>query len=137
MSSLPSTRKHRRGATVVEVAITAPLAFLLILGLIVGGLGAFRYQQIAHLAREGAAYASVHGPGYQKRTGKPMATSSTVLSNAIGPLAAGLDADSLDCQCVIDRDANTATVSLSYRWLPEAYLPEAVLSSTSVVTLEQ
>jgi len=130
-------RKLRRGATVVEVAITAPIAFLLILGLIVGGLGAFRYQQIANLAREGAAYAAVRGPGYEKRTGHAMATSGDVLANAITPLAAGLDMNSLDCQCVIDKDANTATVSLRYRWLPEAYLPEATLASTSVVSLEQ
>jgi Flp pilus assembly protein TadG len=129
--------RARRGATVVEVAVTAPLAFLLILGLIVGGLGAFRYHQVANLAREGAAYAAVHGLRYQKRTGNPAATSDIVRSNAIAPLAAGLSPDSLECQCVIDEDAETATVTVRYHWLPEAYLPPIILSSTSVMSLDQ
>jgi Flp pilus assembly protein TadG len=127
----------RRGTTVVEVAVTAPLAFLLILGLIIGSLGAFRFQQVAHLAREGASYASVRGPRYQQRTGRPAATSADVLSNAILPLAAGLNPSALTCSCVTDGDANTVTVSVRYEWLPEAYLPATTLVSTSVVPLEQ
>jgi hypothetical protein len=66
-----------------------------------------------------------------------MVTSADVLTNAIAPLATGLDANSLDCQCTIDEDANTATVAIRYHWLPEAYAPELTLSSTSVVSLEQ
>lgn len=55
-SSRPS-----RGTNAVEAAIALPVAFLLILGTCVIGLGVFRYQQVASLAREGARYASVHG----------------------------------------------------------------------------
>lgn len=126
-----------RGVTVVEFAITAPLVFLLMIGMIVAGLGSFRFQQIAHLAREGARYAAVRGPKYQKRTGQPAATSADVLANAIQPMAAGLDLNALDCVCTMDDQTNTVTVALHYHWLPEAYLPESTLSSTSVMSLEQ
>src|SRR3954451_21232480 len=109
--SLPSER--RSGVTVVEVAITAPVAFLLVIGLIVGGLGTFRYQQVATLAREGANYAALHSPYYENRTGQPRATSDSVLTNAILPVAAGLDSSALNCTLMFDTGANTATVKLT------------------------
>jgi Flp pilus assembly protein TadG len=62
--------QRRGGATVVECAIIYPAAMLLVMGLIVGGLGIFRYQQMAHLAREGARYAAVRGGHYQSETGQ-------------------------------------------------------------------
>src|SRR3954469_14556205 len=102
--SLPSER--RSGVTVVEVAITAPVAFLLIIGLIVGGLGTFRYQQVATLAREGSTYAALHSPYYEKRTGQPQATSDSLMTNAVLPLAAGLDANALHCTLTFDTGAN-------------------------------
>jgi Flp pilus assembly protein TadG len=128
---------RRRGTTIVEVAMTAPVAFLLVIGLMIGGLGTFRYQQVAALAREGANYASIHGPYYQLRTGQPMATSQDLLTNAILPLAAGLDASALHCTLSYDTSANTATVQLTYDWMPEAFLPATTLSSTSVMPIEQ
>jgi hypothetical protein len=127
----------RRGVTVVEVAMTAPVALLAVIGLMIGALGTFRYQQVASLAREGANYASLHGPYYHSRTGQPMATSDDVLNNAILPLAAGLDPQSLNCSLTYDTDNNTATVTLIYDWLPEGFLPAAKLSSTSVMLIEQ
>jgi hypothetical protein len=51
---------------VVEAAIILPVAFFLIFGLIIGGLGVFRYCEVAHLARETARFASVHGGQYAK-----------------------------------------------------------------------
>jgi Flp pilus assembly protein TadG len=60
----------RRGATVVECAVVYPLTFLLVLGVVGGGLGVFRYQQVAHLAREGARYAAVRGAQYEVETGQ-------------------------------------------------------------------
>lgn len=127
----------RRGVTVVEVAMTAPVAMLAVIGLMVGGLGTFRYQQVAALAREGASYASLHGPYYAKRTGQPMATANDVLNTAILPIAMGLDSTALHCDLTYDVNSNTATVTLSYDWLPEGLLPAAKLSSTSVVLIEQ
>src|SRR5689334_21523040 len=81
----------RRGTTTIEFAFTCPIAFFLIFAIIVGGLGVFRYQQVAAAAREGARYASVHGGWYQEDTGKPAATPSDVYTNAILPAANALD----------------------------------------------
>jgi hypothetical protein len=39
---------------------------LLLIGLVVGALGVFRYQQMAYLAREAARFAACHGGQYQK-----------------------------------------------------------------------
>ena len=67
-------RPVRRGAAVVEMAVVAPLVVLFLFGLIVTGLGVFRYNQTAYLAREAARYASVRFPGkpLAKIRGVPM-----------------------------------------------------------------
>ena len=52
--------KRRRGATVVEFAIVLPVLSLLLFGTIIGGLGVFRYQRIANMARDASRYAAVH-----------------------------------------------------------------------------
>jgi hypothetical protein len=59
------TRRRQLGAraavTAVECAIVLPVTFFLLFALVVGGMGVFRYQEVATLAREGARYASTHG----------------------------------------------------------------------------
>ena len=65
---------RRSGVTTVECAIVFPVTFLLIVGLVVGAAGMFRYQQMSHLARTAARYASVHGTQWQKDTGQPAAS---------------------------------------------------------------
>jgi hypothetical protein len=54
----------RRAGVLVEAALVLPIAFLLILGVLIGGMGVFRYQEVAHLARRTARYAAVHGGQY-------------------------------------------------------------------------
>src|SRR5262245_15833665 len=82
---------RRRGTTTVEFAIACPIVFFLIFATIVGGLGVFRYQQVAAVSREGARYASLHGTQYEEETGKPAATATDIYDNAILPAAVGLD----------------------------------------------
>src|SRR5256885_11992030 len=84
-------RVPRRAAALVEFAIVAPVFLLFVMGLVVGGLGVFRYQQVASLAREGARYASVRGYKYQQVTGSPAATPQDVHNNVILPGAVALD----------------------------------------------
>src|SRR5437763_529552 len=62
------TAVHRgyRGAVMVEAAIVLPTLFIILIGMITIGMGIFRYQQVAALAREGARYAAVHGAQYEK-----------------------------------------------------------------------
>jgi Flp pilus assembly protein TadG len=88
--------RRRRGAAVVEFAVVAPVVLFLIFAQIVGGLGIVRYQEVAHLARECARYASTHGGDYQwegtaTRTGVPAVASSSDLSSVVAREAASLD----------------------------------------------
>jgi Flp pilus assembly protein TadG len=91
-------RPRRRGALTVEFAITSGVTFFLILAMIIGGLGVFRYQEVAHLAREGARYASTHGgqyalDGMPTKTGVPAVSSSSDLRNYLMPRSTLLNPD--------------------------------------------
>jgi Flp pilus assembly protein TadG len=142
----------RRAATIVEFAVVGPVTLLLLLGLVIGGLGIFRYQQVAHLAREASRWAAVHGADYARETGNAAATPSSVYSQSISPNAVGLDFSRLTCS-VVGHDgqplsntnngtAHTATVSgkdvsitnavtvtVTYQWIPEAFLGSPKRSS--------
>jgi Flp pilus assembly protein TadG len=119
----------------VESALIYPLTLLLILGLIFGGLGIFRYQQMAALAREGARWASVHGDAYARETGNPATTAHDVFKTAIQPKAVALYPNCLNYTVTWSPDqraGSTVTVTLSYRWVPEAFYNGAItLTSTS------
>ena len=85
----------RPGTVLVEAAFIYPVLFLLVLAVILLGLGVFRYQQVAHVAREASRWASVHGEAYEKdplngTPGKRAATPQDVYDNAIAPFAAGM-----------------------------------------------
>ncbi len=67
----------RRGTTLVECAIIYPLVFFLLLGLIIGAMGVFRYQEAASLARTAARYASTHGAQYRKDAGLSVGSPGT------------------------------------------------------------
>ena len=144
-------RHDRAGMTVVESAVVFPVTFLLILGLLVGGLGVFRYQEMATLARRAARYAAVHGAQYARDTGKPAATPDDIYNNAIKPYAVSLDLTKLAYSVSYNADnspatvsvqngtvvnvTNTVTVTVSYNWVPEAFLGGITLTSTSVLPM--
>src|SRR5579883_2066201 len=121
----PNRRDRRSGTTLVESALIYSLTFLLLLGLLVGGMGVFRYHELASLAREGARYASTHGAQYRKDIGQPVGVPGTsagtsngfltyqvnptltpgtntswsqdTYDNAIGPKLAAMDPNLLGC----------------------------------------
>jgi hypothetical protein len=112
-------------------------------GLVVGGMGIFRYNQLASLSREAARYACVHGLDYERETGLPAATEESIRERVLAN-AAGLDKSRLSCTVTWDKsnlpkqfnDDKTATtniviVTVTYQWLPEAYFGGVTLSSTS------
>jgi Flp pilus assembly protein TadG len=140
---------QRRAATVVECAIVLPITFFLILGMIIGALGIFRYQQVASIAREGARWAAVHGRDYSEENNQPVTTAKNVYDNAIQPMAVILDPASLTYSVAWD-DAgerptylnsanqpkkNNVRVTVTYQWVPEAYLGGITLSSTSMMPI--
>jgi Flp pilus assembly protein TadG len=142
-------RCRRRGAAILESAIVYPLTLLFLIGLAVGGIGMFRYQQVASLAREGARYASVRGGQYAEDTGHPAATADDVYQKVVLAKAAGLDPTQLDCSVTWNPDnwpshvtsstgsaaGSTISVTVTYHWVPEAYLGGITLKSTAVLPM--
>jgi hypothetical protein len=124
----------RRGLTTAECGVVYGLTLLLIVGTIIEALGVFRYQQVAQLAREGARWAAVHGSTYQAEKNASAPTSNDVMTNAITPKAVGLDTTQLSC--TLTMTSNTASVTLTYNWIPEAFFTTPItLTSTSVMPI--
>ena len=146
------TRQRRSGATVVECALVYPVFLLLVLGLLVGAAGIFRYSQLASLTREAARYASVHGGQYAQEMKVTAPTPADIYNNVVLPMAVGFDTSQLNYSITYNTsnapyhttlDANndvvpiqnTVTVTLTYLWLPEAFLGGVTLSSTAVMPM--
>jgi Flp pilus assembly protein TadG len=144
-------QRKRAGATVIECAVVYPVTFLLLLGLIVGGLGMMRYQECATLAREATRWASVHGAQYARDSGTTPPTAVDIYNQVIAPRAVGLDLTRLNYSVTWNTSnspahilivngnfvevTNTVTVQITYHWIPEAYLGGITLGSTSVMPM--
>ena len=144
--------QRRSGATVVECAFVYPAVFLVVLGLLVGAAGMFRYSQLASLTREAARYASVHGGQYAQEMKVTAPAPADIYNNVVLPRAAGYDTSKLNYSITYNTDnspyhttldasknvipiQNSVTVKLTYQWVPEAYLGGVTLSSTSVMPM--
>jgi Flp pilus assembly protein TadG len=127
--------RHRscRGAAVLELAIVFPVMILLFIGIFITGLGVFRYQQVSVLAREGARWASVHGPTYQSENSKSAPTSQDVYNNAIAPKLVALDPTQLTS--TLTMTSNAAAVTVTYCWVPEGLFSPVIFSSTSTLPI--
>jgi Flp pilus assembly protein TadG len=140
-------QQRRGGAVTVEHCFVLPAALFLVFILIVGGMGVFRYQEMASLAREGARYASVHGAQYRKDAGLPTGTAADwqadIVTNGINPKCVSLNPNNLSVQVswppVINQPnkpdnwpGSEVTVTVQYKWFPEWYLiGPFTLTSTS------
>jgi Flp pilus assembly protein TadG len=105
---------RRRGASALEFAIVAPVTLLLCFGLIIGGMGVFRYQETASLAREGARYASAHGGEYAKENGQgiqsgtlPNVDAAYIKTKIIQARSVSLDPTRLQVQVAINTISGT------------------------------
>ncbi len=143
--------QQRTGTTAVECALVYPSVFLFTLGLVIGAAGIFRYQELSSLARRAARYASVHGTQYAKDTGNTAPTPADIYNNVVVANAVGFDNSQLSYSITYNTSndpyrtmvvngnvvavANTVTVTLTYQWIPEAYLGGITLTSTSVVPM--
>jgi Flp pilus assembly protein TadG len=143
-------RHRRRGTILIESALIYPVLFLLVMGIILLGIGVFRYQQVAHIAREASRWASCHGAKYAQETGNPAATPTDVYNNAIVPQAAGVGLESLSYSVTWDTSnaqthivmvgnsvqtvSNNVTVTVTYTWNTGLFgtLP---IASTSVTPM--
>jgi len=144
--------QRRSGATLVECAVVYPVVFLVVLGLLVGAAGIFRYPQLASLSREAARYASVHGGQYAQEAKVTAPTPADIYNDVVLPRAEGFDTTQLNYSITYNTNnmpyhttldanknvipiQNTVTVTLTYQWLPEAFLGGVTLSSTSVMPM--
>lgn len=143
--------RRRRGAAMVEGAIVLSVALMLTLGVMILALGVYRYNQVASLARQAARYASVHGSQYAADTGNTMATQDSINKDFVQPRAFGMDTSQLTCTVNWDDASelpiylanpttgqylrNRVKVTISYNWVPEAYLGSITLTSTSVIEM--
>src|SRR5262245_52773232 len=87
--------QRRSGATVVECAVVYPVVFLVVLGMLVGAAGVFRYSQLASLSREAARYASVHGGQYAQEMKVTAPAPADIFNNVVLPRAEGFDTSRL------------------------------------------
>lgn len=147
---ISSSRHH--GGVAIEAAVILPVAFYLLLTLVVGGMGVFRYQEMAALAREAARYGATHGGLYRKNNNLSVGTAATwrtdIYDNAISPRMVSLDTNAFSYTItwpdvstmpgVPDNwPGSTITVTVSYTWHPEIYLGGPVtLTSTSAMRIE-
>ena len=144
-------RKQRRGVAALEFAIAAPITFFLLLVIMIGSQGVFRYHQVAALAREASRWASVHSGQFEKETDIPAATPEDVFNTAILPAAMTLRPEHLSYEVTWDQSnmplqvidgvqtpvGNTVTVTVSYEWFPEMYLVGPVnLTSSSTAQMQ-
>jgi Flp pilus assembly protein TadG len=143
-------RQRRWGGAMLETALVYPALVLFLVGSMMIGLGVCAWQELTALAREGARYASVHGALYANATSNAMATQSSVYSNAISPMASGLDTSQLtysvtwsdagEMPTYKDKNGKTqvnyVTVTLTYQWYPAAYLTGPItLTGTAVMPM--
>lgn len=142
---------QRRGTTMLEFGIVFPVVFLLLLGLVIGASGMFRYQETAHLARLAARYAAVHGTQWAKDTGNTAPTPVDIYKNVVAPNTVMLDqsritfsmsyntSNSPTHDIIVNNQVvavtNTVTVTVSYLWIPEFFLGSVTISSTSVMPM--
>lgn len=157
------TARRRRGASMVENAIVITILLLFILGTVVLGLGVFRYQQVATLAREGARYASVHGSVYANENPSvtPNPVTAADIDAQIRSRAVGLDPAALQINVQMvtatgtpgwdasggavystitppppsgsGRQRNAVRVTVRYNWQPELF---SFLNVPNLVVLE-
>jgi len=158
-----SQTKRRSGVTLVEFGVVVSVTLFLLLALIVGGMGVFRYQEVAHLAREGARYAATHGgqyhrDGIDKSSGVSQISSSSDLRTYLLTKTTLLDSSKLtvtvswsggstNMPTYLDTDPtlippgqkvirNYVSVTVSYDWSPELFLVGPfTLKSTSVMPM--
>jgi Flp pilus assembly protein TadG len=125
----------RCGSALVETAIVLPILVVLFMGAISMGMDIYYYQHVAALAREGARYAMVHGSEYASETGGSAATSDTIKSNVVSPMAIGLASTGLTVTAnpsPVGAQGTRVQVTVSYSWTPLLYVTGTfTLSSTS------
>ena len=111
---------HRRGATVLEMAIVSPLVLTLLIGTVDVGIAVYRYNAIAEAARAGTRYAAVHGSSASTQVGP--SANNTDVENIVRSRAPGFIASDLTVTSSWPDGGNGpgdhVTVSVNYTYRP-------------------
>ena len=157
------SRSRRSGAAAVEGALIMSAMLMLTLGMIIGAMGVYRYNELAHLSHDCARFASVHGTTYASENSAAIAASTTgyptvdltYLQNyvknravlcksskfttiSIQVVSSSGSADwSLTNNAITSNgDQNLVQVKLVYAWTPEAWFTQSVnLTHTAVLPM--
>jgi hypothetical protein len=88
----------RTAALTLECVVIYPVFFFIVLATFIGGMGIFQYQQIGHVAREAARYASTHGGEYAQENASaisgnklPNVTEDYLKKNVVTPQLTWID----------------------------------------------
>ena len=128
---------RRSGTTIIESAVVYPVLLFFLIGLIVGGLGVFDYQQVAHAAREAARFASVHAGQYQRDNAAAIAAGTlpdvdaAYLSTLVTNRVVNLDSSKLQVTVTFNTSSGTFgwddTADNGDRW---PYSPRTIGTTT-------
>lgn len=105
-------RPRRGGFVAIEAAVVYPTFLALVVGGVVLGLGIFRRQEVAHLARESARWAALQDPA--------MRTPEQIRANVLAPKAVGVNPAAMTVATT--STAESTSVTIEYAWTPEAYI---------------
>ncbi|WP_435016321.1 hypothetical protein TA3x_003886 [Tundrisphaera sp. TA3] len=119
--------RRRRGIIMAEAGAVYSVTILLVLGMMVAGLGVFRYQEVAFQARQAARWASV-------QSGTP--TPAQVLAGGITPIMIPRNRLTATVARPTINSVEYISVTLTYRWTPEAF-PTALSPVTFTSTSRQ
>jgi len=116
---------RRRATTTLEAAVIVPVMFLLLLAIMVGAMGVFKYHAVNHAARETARFAAVHAAQYAKKNAAAIAagTLPTVDANYLVNYAKSqgftLDPDKMDVKVqmmVVSPGATSPDTVITVDW---------------------
>ena len=143
MSRFPSPRVHdrasslspRRGATVVEMAVAAPIFFLVIFGLVEFSRMAMAQHALSNVAREGARRAAL------ARTSDAEEVKSWVRQQLVPVISAATEPETVEVtlapaslQAIPSGTQISVSISVPFSkisWLPPQYLGDVTLQATS------
>lgn len=132
-------RRAGRGQALVELALAAPLFFLLLLGILEAGRFIYHYETLNNATRAGVRYALVHGAQSADPTGPPDDPSGADIRQAVSDAAFSLvAAGDLTMPDPVysgpngasNKRGSTVTVTASFTYVP--LLP--VLPSITITT---
>jgi hypothetical protein len=119
--------RRSRGQALVEFAFTAPIFFVLLLGLLEGGRYVFYSETLNHAAREGVRYAIIHGAASQPAServgpGSPDPSGNAVKQVILDAAVIG-DPENVTIPDPVyspnnNRRGSTVTVTLTYTYTP-------------------